>query len=213
MPTRLDRIIEIQRLVVTRGDFGDEVEDWVELDTVWAHVNQTGADEAFEDSADREEVTRDARMEIRYRHDIDETMRVIYDELAWDIRGIAEFGYRDRLELLCQAEIGNQRFPFTGFTVMGGLSVDAVPEASEITIAQTAHNLIFPAFVEHARADMAEGERARPAVDCPALRPDACEPDRRLVEVRGRAGRPNRRYGERCGRARVGVGPTADARG
>ena len=100
--------------MVTRGDFGDEVEDWVELDTVWAHVNQTGADEAFEDSADREEVTRDARMEIRYRHDVDETMRVIYDELAWDIRGIAEFGYRDRLELLCQAEIGNQRFPFTG---------------------------------------------------------------------------------------------------
>ena len=87
-------------------------------------------------------------MEIRYRHDIDETMRVIYDELAWDIRGIAEFGYRDRLELLCQAEIGNKRFPFTGFTVMGGLSVDAVPEASEITIAQTAHNLIFPAFVD-----------------------------------------------------------------
>ena len=148
MPTRLDRIIEIQRLVVTRGDFGDAVESWSELDTVWAHVNQTGADEAFEDSADREEATRDARMEIRYRDDVDETMRVIYDELAWDIRGIAEFGYRDRLELLCQAEIGNQRFPFTGFTVMGGLSVDAVPEASEITIAQHGHSIRLPAVVD-----------------------------------------------------------------
>ena len=145
---RLDRIIEIQRRAVTRDSFGGEIETWVKLDTVWAHVNQTGADEKFENESHRERATRDARMAIHYRDDIDETMRVIYDERAWDIRGIAELGFRHKLELLAQADISGVRYPFTGFTVMGGLSVDAIPEASEITIPQTGHSLIIPAHFD-----------------------------------------------------------------
>ena len=143
---RLDRIIEIQRRAVTRDSFGGEIVTWAEVDTVWAHVNQTGADEAFENEANRERATRDARMTIHYRDDIDETMRVIYDERTWDIRGIAEIGFKDKLELLTQADIGGQVHPFSDFTVLGGLSVDDIPEASEITIAQTAHKLSFPAI-------------------------------------------------------------------
>ena len=148
MTTRLDRIIEIQRRVVTRDSFGGEVETWAELETVWANVNQTGADEAFRNEANREVATRDARMTIHYRDDIDETMRVIYDERAWDIRGIAEIGFKNKLELLVQANIGSERHPFTGYTLMGGLSVDDIPEAGEITISQTAHNLVFPAYTD-----------------------------------------------------------------
>ena len=144
---RLDRIIEIQRRIVTRDSFGSELETWAALDTVWAHVNQTGADEKFENNANRNLVTRDARMTIHYRDDIDETMRVIYDERAWDIRGIAEIGFRKKLELFVQADIDGELHPFSDFTVMGGLSADAIPEASEITIAQTAHKLIFPPIV------------------------------------------------------------------
>lgn len=145
---RLDRIIELQRRAITRDSFGAEIETWAELDTVWAHVNQTGADEAFRNESNRDQATRDARMTIHYRDDLDETMRVIYDERAWDIRGIAEIGFKDKLELLVQADIGGVLHPFSDFTVMGGLSMDAVPEASEITIAQTAHSLYFPAFTD-----------------------------------------------------------------
>ena len=130
---RLDRVIEIQRRAVVRDSFGGEIETWVEVDTVWAHINQTGADERFENESNREQATRDARKTVRWRDDIDETMRVIYDERAWDIRGIAELGFRDNLELLVQARIGADWFPFSGFTVMGGLRADAVPEAAEIT--------------------------------------------------------------------------------
>ena len=144
---RLDRIIEVQRRAVIRDSFGGEIETWAEVDTIWAAVNQTGADEAFRNESNRDQATRDARMTIRWRDDIDETMRVIYDERAWDIRGIAELGFRRHLELLCQADIGGVVHPFTGFTVMGGLSPDNVPEASEITIAQTAHSLVYPAYV------------------------------------------------------------------
>ena len=148
MNSRLDRIIEIQRRTVTRDSYGGEIEGWEELTTTWARVNQTGADEAFRNEASRERATRDARMTIRHREDLDETMRVIYDELAWDIRGISEIDYGRHQELLVQADVGAQRFPFTGFTVMGGLSADAVPEASEITIAQVGHSIPLPAHVD-----------------------------------------------------------------
>ena len=143
---RLDRIIEVQRKVVTRDSFGGQIETWASLDTVWAHVNQTGADEKFANESNRNLATRDARMTILYRDDLDETMRVIYAERAWDIRGIAEIGFKRQLELFVQADIGGVLHPFSKFTVMGGVSLDAIPEASEITIAQTAHKLSFPAI-------------------------------------------------------------------
>ena len=146
--SRIDPFIEIQRRVVVRDSFGSEVETWVKVDTVQARINQTGADEAFRNEANREQATRDARMTILWRDDLDETMRVIFRERAWDIRGIAEIGFRNKLELLAQADIGGMVHPFTGFTVMGGLSADPTPEASEIAIAQTAHSLMYPAYVD-----------------------------------------------------------------
>ena len=58
MPARLDRIIELQRRTVTRGDFGDEVESWSEIDKVWANVKQTGVSEDFENDANRDVALR-----------------------------------------------------------------------------------------------------------------------------------------------------------
>ena len=86
-------------------------------------------------------------------------MRVVYDERAWDIEGIAEFDNRDSLVLSVGAEIGSELFPFSHFTVMGGLSDDAIPEASEITILQSGHSLEFPATVDQALPDLAGGEQ------------------------------------------------------
>ena len=100
MPRRLDRIIELQRLVLTRGDFGDAVESWSEIDKVWANVNQTGVSEDFENAADRDVALRNATIRIRWRDDLQESSRVIYDGFPWDIKGIGELGYRRELELL-----------------------------------------------------------------------------------------------------------------
>ena len=108
---RLNRLIEIQRKVITRDPrFGSEVETWVKLDTVWAHVNQTGVSEDFDNDAHRAIPLRNATIRIRWRDDVKETSRVVYDGFLWDIKGIAELGYRRELDLFCQTD-ASRRVP------------------------------------------------------------------------------------------------------
>ena len=72
---------------------------------VWANVNQTGVSEKFNNDANRTVARRNATMRIRWRDDVAETSRVIYDGLAWDIEGIARLGRRRELELFCQTDV------------------------------------------------------------------------------------------------------------
>ena len=111
---QLNRRIEIQELRVIRDAFGGEIERWRELGKVWAEVMQTGQDETYRNDADRDQAVRNARMRIRYRGDVDETMRVIYDGHAWDVEGIAEWGFRDSLLLSVRADVsGDTAYEFT----------------------------------------------------------------------------------------------------
>lgn len=142
----LNRIVTIQRRVVSRGAFGSEVESWDDLDVVWARVNQMGVSEEFENNSDREQALRNAQLRIRYREDVDETMRVLYQEHAWDIVGIAELRNRRFLNLFCQTEIGGQHFVGKALTLHAGLSADMVAEASEFTLNDVAGVVTFPAF-------------------------------------------------------------------
>ena len=48
MTTRLNRIVELQERRVVRDSFGGEIVSWIELERVWANVNQTGTSENFE---------------------------------------------------------------------------------------------------------------------------------------------------------------------
>ena len=82
--------------------FGGFSIKWADLATVWAHVDQTGVSENFENNSNIAVPKRNAEMTILWRDDIGETMRVIYDGLAWDIKGIAEVGRRRGLTLYCQ---------------------------------------------------------------------------------------------------------------
>ena len=111
---QLNRRIEIQELRVIRDAFGGEIKRWRELGKVWAEVMQTGQDETYRNDADRDQAVRNARMRIRYRGDVDETMRVIYDGHAWDVEGIAEWGFRDSLLLSVRADVsGDTAYEFT----------------------------------------------------------------------------------------------------
>ena len=40
---------------------------------------------------------RNATIRIRWRNDVQETARVVYDGFPWDIKGIAEIGFRREL--------------------------------------------------------------------------------------------------------------------
>ena len=100
MTSRLDRIVELQARRVTRDSFGSEIEGWSEIDKVWANVNQTGVSENFENESNRAVALRNSTIRILWRSDVQETSRVVYDDLAWDIKGISEIGFRRELELI-----------------------------------------------------------------------------------------------------------------
>ena len=98
------RIVDLQRQSVQRDSFGGEVVTFVSFANSWAHVQQTGVSESFSNDAAREIPARFAKIRIHWRDGIDETMRVVYDGLAWDIEGIAEIGRRRELELTVQTD-------------------------------------------------------------------------------------------------------------
>ena len=108
-----DRIVELQARRVTRDSFGGEVVSWSEIDKVWANVNQTGVSEDFENAADRDVALRNATIRIRWRDDVQETSRVVYDGFPWDIKGIGELGFRRELELICQTDVHREEVLFT----------------------------------------------------------------------------------------------------
>ena len=109
----LDRIVELQTRRVTRDSFGGEIVSWSEIDKVWANVNQTGVSENFENNATRDLALRNSTMRIRWRDDVEETSRVVYDGLPWDIKGIAEIGFRRELDLICQTDVHRPEVTFT----------------------------------------------------------------------------------------------------
>ena len=97
---QLDRIITIQQRTVTRDSFGGDVVTWVDLAQVWAQFRPRSAGEQFENNANVTVASNTAVFRIRYRADLDETMRVVHDGHEWDIEGIVEVGRRDKLDLI-----------------------------------------------------------------------------------------------------------------
>ena len=101
---RLDRIVELQEPAIKRDLYGSEITTWNTVDTVWANVNQTGTSENFQNDADRAIALRNATIRINVREDVTETWRVVFDNLGWDVKGIARVG-RSELELYCQTDV------------------------------------------------------------------------------------------------------------
>ena len=100
MTQQLDRIITIQQLSVTRDSFGAEVETWVDLAQVWASFTPQSAREQFRNESNIEQASNTAAFRIRWRDDVDETMRIVHDGHEWDIEGIIEVGRRDKMDLI-----------------------------------------------------------------------------------------------------------------
>ena len=97
---QLDRIITIQQRSATRDAFGSEVVTWVDLASVWARFSPQSAREQFRNESNIEQASNTAAFRIRWRDDLDEAMRVVYDGHNWDIEGIIEVGRRDKLDLI-----------------------------------------------------------------------------------------------------------------
>ena len=98
-PAKLDRRITIQRKTTTQNDFGEVVEAWVLVATLWAERVQPKAWERF--TAQQVMAEGEEKFKIRYRTDIGPLNRVIFEGRTFDIKGVIEIGRREGLEITC----------------------------------------------------------------------------------------------------------------
>lgn len=90
---KLDRRVVLLRRDVTRNTFGEEVEGWTPVVTVWARFEPDEAavsSEAFSDSAEQRSARQSAKFTIRYRGGVVPTMRLEFDGRQWEISDVQE---------------------------------------------------------------------------------------------------------------------------
>lgn len=91
---RLDDRITIEEFSITQDEFGNIVEEWVELATVWADVFTQKAEDTY--SAAQNLEIRTLRFQIRYRDDLTRSShRVIWNGDTYDIYDLDESRRRD----------------------------------------------------------------------------------------------------------------------
>lgn len=97
----LNRLIEIQKFTSMRDRFGGVIEGWATLDTVWANArDERKPQEVFVQDADRTLAFRYLTFRVRWRADFDETARVRFEGRIFDIKGLAEVGRRQWLDII-----------------------------------------------------------------------------------------------------------------
>ena len=103
MTQQLDRRILIQNRSVVRDTSGGEVVTWVDFATVWATVRRTGAREQYLSGSNREQASQNAVFRIRFRDDLDATMRIVHEGSNFDILGVEPVGRKRHLDITAQA--------------------------------------------------------------------------------------------------------------
>ncbi len=96
----LDRRIRIEQRTSTQGADGGEVVVWVLRVELWAQVMHTRGQEALM----AQQHTADAEVEfrIRWRADVRQTDRIVYDSQNYDVQYLAEMGRRRKLRIVAK---------------------------------------------------------------------------------------------------------------
>ena len=94
---RLDRFIIIQSVSTAVDSFGQAIETFGTLDSVWAKIEYKSEVEKFEN--EQLKAVSSIDFTIRYRTEITEMMRISYDSNIYQIIGIAEIGRGEGLKL------------------------------------------------------------------------------------------------------------------
>lgn len=94
----LDRRVTIRRLTLGADDgYGNQVEEWTDVATLWAEVKQTGGTEFLAAGRIGDETRLTFR--VRYLAGITTTDRAVYQGVEHDIVEVRELGRRKGLEL------------------------------------------------------------------------------------------------------------------
>ncbi len=97
---RLDRRLTLQRRTLTENDYGEAVETWTDLATVWAEKIPVRGFERYASMQTVAEV--EERFKIRYRKDITPLDRVVCAGITYDVLGVLEIGRREGWEILAK---------------------------------------------------------------------------------------------------------------
>lgn len=101
---RLDRRIALKRRKTGTNGFGEPLDEWSTLVTVWAHVAPVSDGERWR--AGETLASKLCRFTIRWSPSaavLDPRDQVEYDGRTWDIHGVKELGRREMLEITAAA--------------------------------------------------------------------------------------------------------------
>lgn len=85
-PGRLRHRVTIERQVTTVNEFGEQETGWVPAGSVWASVEPLSAREFIRAQQMQSQVS--ARIVMRYRPDLDASMRLIHRGTVYNIAGV-----------------------------------------------------------------------------------------------------------------------------
>jgi len=97
----LDRRVRLQRFTTTTDEYGDPVQGWADLATVFAEVRQQSGREFL--TAAQEVASRRVVFFLRWFPGLTVLDRVAYDGRNHDIVEVREIGRGDGVELHCEA--------------------------------------------------------------------------------------------------------------
>lgn len=97
---RLRNRITIQKKVIGKDNFGQDIDQWVDVCNVRAEIRDISGREY--QSSQAEQSQTDCKILIRHRNDITPDMRVMCNGIYYDIKAVLEDVKRTRLELPCQ---------------------------------------------------------------------------------------------------------------
>ena len=93
----LDRLITIEQRTDVRNALGEGIPTWATFVVVWAKRMPLRGAELYVAAQVVPQVTNTLR--IRWRGDLDESMRIIDDGVTYGIQHIAEIGRHEALEI------------------------------------------------------------------------------------------------------------------
>lgn len=97
----LDRRITIEEYTETQDDYGEPIKEWVVLATVWAQVTPVRGTERY--VAQQVSGEAETRFRIRWRDDVTDKMRILYEDAYYNINAILEIGRHEGLEIMAKA--------------------------------------------------------------------------------------------------------------
>lgn len=78
--------IEIQVYSDFENELGEMTKQWITYKTLWAEKKQLRGNNSLD--ADKEGIEYTYRFKIRYRNDLDESMRIVHRGIVYDIKHI-----------------------------------------------------------------------------------------------------------------------------